>query len=340
MLKLLVRLRVSLLAIMLGVAGTPPSGPVYAQLVLASCASDNEVTVEKRAAIEATALNFVRNMVGSNAPAAYEVLTAGAKQAIPFDQFAGLVRQVIGPMSPFTNVNVSHTYVVKAASGGANTRILCGNLGRPEDWVAVSAKPGTEQAHAVVDAQTRNNGFTVTLWLVVNDQNWRGEFFNMNASSMVGKTAQDIWQLARAEQNSKHLFNAAVLYATANQLASRGQNFQLGIDPEIKKEMSRLQVPRELQGNPPFAWKLGNDSFKIVNVGPIGVGGKIYLTITQEIAPWGADQDADQQNRVLIMEFIRSVPEYSNVFEGLVVGASEAGGHRVYRTVYENKAPH
>ena len=335
--KLLVRLRVPLLAVVLGVAGAAPNGSVYAQVVLASCATDNEITADKRAAIETTALGFVNNMVGSKATAAYEALTADAKQAVPFDQFAGFVRQAIAPMSPFTDVHVSHTYVIKAASGGANTRIICGNLGRPEDWVAVSAKPGAETAYAVVDAQTKNNGFTFTLWLVA-DQNWRVEYFNMTVSSIAGKTAQDIWQLARAEQNSRHLFNAAALYATANRLASRGPNFQLGIDPEIKKEMARLQVPRELQGNPPVAWKLGDDSFKILYVGPIGVGGKIYLSITQEIAPWSADQDADQQNSVLITEFIRSFPEYSNVFAGLVVGASEAGGHRLFTTVYESKS--
>jgi hypothetical protein len=185
-------------------------------------------------------------------------------------------------------------------------------------------------------SRIKNNGIAFTLWLIA-EQEWRVEYFQITPSSMVGKTASDMWALARKEQNSKHMFNAAVLYATANQLAYRGPNYQLGIDPEIKKEMSKLQVPRELQGNPPFAWKFGDDSFKIVNVSPIGVGGKIYLTITQEIAPWGAEQDADQRNRVLILDFIRAVPEYVSVFAGLVVGASEAGGHRLFRTVYENE---
>lgn len=124
----------------------------------------------------------------------------------------------------------------------------------------------------------------------------------------------------------------------ANQLAFRGPDFQLGIEPEIKKEMSSLQVPSELQGNPPFAWKFADDNFKILTVGPIGVGGKIYLTINQEVAPWAADQEADKRNRALISDFISTVPEYTNAFAGLVVGAIEAGGHRGFRTVYENPA--
>ena len=142
-----------------------------------------------------------------------------------------------------------------------------------------------------------------------------------------------MWDLARSEQQTKHDFNAAVLYQTASQLAYRGPNFQLGIYSEIQKEILKLQLPPELQGQPPFVWKFGGDEYKVLNVGPIGVGGKIYLMVTQEIAPWGADQEADQRNRALIADFERAVPEYSSAFAGLVVGAKESGGNRIFRTV-------
>jgi len=50
----------------------------------------------------------------------------------------------------------------------------------------------------------------------------------------------------------KHSFNAALLYAAAAQTANRGPSFQLGIAQSISDEMSRLTVPDEIKGQPPF----------------------------------------------------------------------------------------
>jgi hypothetical protein len=333
--ELLARLKLPIWAAALAIAGSASSGPVHAAFVVASCSTDNEIAAEQRAEIEAVALGFVRNMVGTAPLAAYLSFTAAAKQATASDKFVALVKQAVQPLGPFSNLRIAQTHLLKSLGAGDGARMLCGISLRPEDRVTVTVKPAAEQAHVLVEAQTRNNGFTFALWLIA-DLGWNVESFHIQMSSMVGKTAQDILALARTERQDKHGFNATILYATANQMAYRGPNLQLSIDSEIKKEISTLQVPPELQGNPPFAWKLGDDSFKVLNVGLIGVGGKIYLAITQEVAPWAADQDADQRNRALISDFIRAIPEYAKVFAGLVVGASESGGHRLFRTVHEN----
>jgi hypothetical protein len=327
--------KILMVAVLVGTAWIASDGFARAQFFAATCAADDEIAAEQRTAIEIGALGFVRNFVNSNTSEAYELLTPAARETISLDQFTDLAQRVVAPMGPFNDLRVAHAYLVKAVGGSAGTRMICGSLGRAEDWSAVATKPMSAQAHVLVEAQTRNNGFTFALWLVP-EREWKIQYFHMTASSMVGKTAQDILLLARREREVKHLFNATVLYASANQLAFRGPNFQLGIDPEIKKEMSALQVPRELQGNPPFAWKLADHDFKILNVGPIGVGQKLYLMITQETAQLGPDQEAEQKNQVLISDFIRAVPEYANVFAGLVIAATEAGGHRGFRTVYEN----
>jgi len=324
--------------VIVALGGAIVDRPAIAQPILATCATGKEIPAGERAAIEQAGLRFVQALVSFNTEAAYTELSSGAKQAAPQDKVAALIAQVIQPMAPFSAVRVAQIHLVKVVTSAPTARILCGSLARPEDWVSVAVKPIAEQAHVLVDVQTRNNGWTFALWLAP-EQDWRVEYFTVVPSSMVGKTAHDLWDLARSEQQSKHNFNAAILYITASQLASRGPNFQLGITSEIQKDMQKLQLPTQLQGQAPFIWKFGDHEYKILNVAPIGVGGKIYLTLTQETAPWGADQEADQHNRALISDFARAVPEYTNVFAGLVVGAKERGGNRLFNTVDETTAP-
>jgi hypothetical protein len=324
--------------IMLVLSGGIVDLPAVAQPTMATCATGDEIPADKRATIEQTSLRFVQALVSFNAEAAYTELSSGAKQAVSRDKVAALIAQIIQPIAPFSAVRVAQIHLVKVVASAPTARVVCGSSARPEDWVSVAAKPVAEQAHVLVEAQTRNNGWTFALWLTP-EQDWRVDSFTVVPSSMVGKTAHDLWDLARSEQQSKRSFNAAILYTTASQLASRGPNFQLGITSEIQKDMQKLQSPSKLQGQAPFTWKFGDHEYNILNVGPIGVGGKIYLALTQEAAPWGADQEADQHNRALIADFARAVPEYTNVFAGLVVGAKERGGNRLFRTVDETAAP-
>ena len=139
--------------------------------------------------------------------------------------------------------------------------------------------------------------------------------------------------LGARRARSRPQVQSAILYATANQLAYRGPNFSLGISQEIRRESEDLDLPTEIQGPAPFTWQFGNGTYKVLNISPIGVGGKIYLTITQETEPWPDDQAPERHNQALIAEFRQAFPEYAAVFAGLVVGAREPGGNRIYRTV-------
>jgi hypothetical protein len=120
------------------------------------------------------------------------------------------------------------------------------------------------------------------------------------------------------------------------QLANRGPFLQLGILPDIMQAIAGLQRPKEMDGMLPFTWQFGESSFKVLNVGPIGVAKKVYREIDHEIAPWAADADADKKNHELISAFAGAHPEYKDVFSGLVVRAHERGGPRGFGTVVEN----
>jgi hypothetical protein len=107
---------------------------------------------------------------------------------------------------------------------------------------------------------------------------------------------------------------------------------QLGFLPEIRGEMASLPVPKLLRGQPPFSWRFGESSFEVSNVGPVGIGGKVYLIITHLLGQWQDDKTVDQKNRELMAGFKQAFPEYADAFAGLIVEAREKAGVRGYRT--------
>jgi hypothetical protein len=288
--------------------------------------------------VDKAAIDFVQNALGANPEAAYSNFTAEAKKSVNSEKFVSVFKQGIQPMGPFKDLRVAHTYLAQVTGSTQEQRVVCGNLSSPETWVAVNAKPGPAQAHVIVEAQTLNNTWAFVLWLLPEEGTWRVQYSQAMATAMVGKTAEDLQRMAESEMHESHNFDAYILYTTALQLAARGPFLQLGIQPEIQKGLENLKPPLILQGRPPFNWQFGQASFRVLNVGPIGVGQKIYLQIDQEIEPWADDKDADNKNHELISAFSNSYSEYKHAFAGLVVRAHERGGNRGFGTVSETDA--
>ncbi len=309
----------------------------FIQPFTTSCGTDNEIPAKDRSAADQAAMEFVQNALGPNPETAYAVFTAEAKTNVSSEQFATLFKQAIQSMVSFKDLHVAHTYLAKVTGGTEPRQVVCGNLAGPERWVAVTTKPGPAQAHVILEAQTFNNTWAFIIWLLPEQGSWHVQYFQATITAMVGKTAEDLQHMAETERQISHNFNAYILYATAMQLSGRGPYLQLGIQPEIEKGFKDLQPPRDLQGHPPFIWQFGQSSFKVLNVGPIGVGGEIYLQIDHELEPWGSDKEADKRNHELISAFAGAHPEYKDVFSGLVVRAHERGGTRVFGTVSEKK---
>jgi hypothetical protein len=144
-----------------------------------------------------------------------------------------------------------------------------------------------------------------------------------------------LWEAARRQNQRGHKLNAALLYAAAGQTADRGPNFQMGITKSIAEDMSRLDGPTEVQGQPPFLWKVGTRTWRVLNVSSIAVGGKIYVVISHEVASWQAESQVDGRNRELLAYFKSRFPECPEAFAGLVARATEQGGNRGYGTVHK-----
>ena len=268
---------------------------------------------------------------------AYSVFTADAKTTLTSERFVTMFKQGVQPMAPFKDLHVAHTYFAKLSGGSQPQQVICGTISSPKTWVAVTAKPGPSQAHVILEGETLNNTWTFVLWLIPDGGIWRVQYVQALPTAIVGKTSEDLQDMAGIEKQKKHIFNAYILYASAMQLTGRGPFFQLGIQPEIQKSLSTLQVPSELRGPAPFTWQFGQASFKVLNVGALGINKKIYLKIDQELESWTADKDADAKNHELISAFAKSYPEYTDAFSGLVVRAHERGGIRGFGTVVENE---
>lgn len=302
-----------------------------------TCKADDEVSASDREAVGHLALNFVQDAVGPNLSSAYPTFTADAKGTVPLEQFASAFQNRIKPMGPFKDLRVAHTYIARVTGGSQEQRVVCGKLSNPGTWVAVNAKPGPGEAHVIVEGQTINNTIVFVVWLIPEQGQWHVQYTHYATAGMVGKSADDLQKMAATENQKGHSFNAFILYAAALQLADRGPFFQLGIRPEIEKGMGGVQRPHILQGQAPFTFNFDKSTFKALDVGPIGVSGKVYLLVDHEIEPWAEDKEADRTNRDLMTAFANAYPEYKDAFAGLVVRAHERGGHRGYGTVEENQ---
>jgi len=316
--------------------GIPLPFGLLIQPAATSCKHNDEIVGGERAAVDDAALRFVKALTSADPAAAWPTMSAEAQRTVSAEQLTTFSQQITQSTGSLNDLRVVDTYLVSVL--GPATQVICGDLSRPEERVIVASAAVPKQGHVIIRAAGRNNDWVFVIWLT-SDGDWRVHYFHFTAMSIVGKSAQDFRALARAEQDVGHRFNATLLYMTAAQLAYRGPNLQWGILPEIQKEMAALDRPQLLQGQVPFTWKLGSESFRILRLGPIGVGGKIYLIITQELSPWPQDSGADLKNRQLISEIKHAIPEYAAVFAGLVIAAQEKDGNHGFRTVDDAPLP-
>jgi len=310
------------------------SGPTRAQF-MSSCAQNDKIEPVKRQAIQATAFDFSSSVVAQRADSAYDMLTAEAKRDTSHQEFQAVVQQIAKLFGKLTEVSVRDVYLSKVV-GIVPLQVVCGDdLSRPQGWVAVSVKDVSEQAHVIVETRAVNNTLVLTLWLIPEKSVWRVHHFHANVSTLADKSVEDIWLLARRENAKGHAFNSWVLLAAAAQIGFRGPHFQLGLQQAIQEDLRQFTPPAEIQGQAPYQWKTKNRVFRILQVGPIAIGGKVYLSIAHETEPWSKDEQAEQWNQELIRFFSGRFPEYSEVFAGLVVRAHERGGTRGFGTVRE-----
>lgn len=303
-------------------------------LFVSSCQEDSGIQQAKRTILESFAMDFVHKLLGANPETAFEMMSEDAKKSGTREQFKTMAIGMFQKMQ-LRNISPLHTYSIEL-KGQSPGRVLCGTaLSKPDGWESLEAANVPEQAHVLISANTVNNLMVVSVWLVSEQGAWKVNSFWLNAASMADLDSMKLRQLGQAQQAKGHNFNAAIYYSAAAQLANRGPSFQLGIAQAIADDLTKLPVPSEIQGPAPFSWKDGEKTYKVLNVGPIAVGGKIYIMIVQEVAPWQSNAQVEGWNRELLIYFKKRFPEYSDSFAGLVARAHERGSNRGFGTVEE-----
>jgi hypothetical protein len=299
------------------------------------CEMDKEIPTADRDAIERAALEFMNDVLGSHPDAAYGLMTKEGQTKITLTQFTAAVQAHVLSMAPFDNVHVTNAYLVNVLDGTQIQAVICGEVVSNKTWVAVAAKAVPKQAHVVLAAHTRNYDWAFVLWLIPEQNAWRVENFYAGFTTTAGRTADQLWTMAREQNKKGHLFNANLLYTAAHALAARGPSFQLGISPDLEQDISKFVAPPELQGPPPHTWHVEGATYSITHVSIIGIGGQLNVIIDQQLSAWGGNEDADRRNRKLAEALAKMHPEYTEVFSGIVVRALKPDGSGGASTVYE-----
>lgn len=175
-----------------GAGGSGARAQIKLEFIEARCLSGDDIAIDTRRLLEDTALRFVQTMLGEDPRAAHAAFTA--EFALSADQFAKMVQQNIQPRGPFRNVRVTHTHLVEITAGGYDSHGVCGSVSPPEERFTVAIKPVPQQAHVIVEADNINNGWAFVLWLIP-EPIWRVYYLQFAMAEMVGKSAQDIWDL-------------------------------------------------------------------------------------------------------------------------------------------------
>lgn len=300
------------------------------------CKIDHEIASAQHDALSDRALAFVRAALGANPQAAYAMMAPEAQSRTSAQGFAEQLRALNSSSGPFENLRVAHTYLITGvAEDVAQPRALCGTMASG-DWVSVAIQPGQEQAYVVVGAQTRNNGWAFTLWLARDGREWRVLNFHIGIAAIAGRTPEDLLDLIRVEREAGRAFNAAILLAAARDVTNRGPTFQLGISQALQAEADKLRVPAELQGTPPFTWKMKGKSWTVAGAGMIGVGKDVGILFVLPHKAWSNDQDAAAANRAFIEAFIATHKDYARAFDFLVARAMKPDDSPGPTTRYDN----
>jgi hypothetical protein len=303
-----------------------------AQLTFDSCKVDSEVAADQRSPYQQAALDFTEALLKQDAAQIHLRFTADLRRAITLDQVSsGLLRQIAPMVQGVGAPHVSHSYLVTSYGVGANHTTMCGPI--TGDNVFLATKSGAKQAHVIVEAESSVHTATFVLWLLADDSKWLVQGFHAQVTTMLGKTADDYRAMARAEHQRGHLFNAAVLLVGAGNLAYRGKDLRLSLWQDIQKEMKAQELPPELKGDPPFTWRFDRDSFRILFLSIWVIEGKLGLLIRREVPSLPDTAAVDDEDRRLIVGFLKQQPEVREVFEFLYVQTMEARSDKVHNAV-------
>jgi hypothetical protein len=312
-------MRLSILAGAL-VAGLAAAGGASAQVRPAvACHADKDIRAADRAAPEKVALGLVNALLTGDEPSVDAVLTQEARDALGPDGLDRMV-QSIGGEAPYSDIRVAHSYLLEVSSGdGPLPPSICGKSPTDPDAVLLATRALPRQAHIEVTAKSRNNEWSVFVFLAPSPTEWRVLGFEMHLAGISGRSSTELQRLALEQKARGHGLNATLLMKAAASAADRGANakpvWKLSLDAALKG----LETPPEMSGEAPYLWSLDDRSYSIASLGVVGVGGNLVLMVYRLTDAWPGVAAVDADSRALIGSLTKAHPELKESFPAIIV---------------------
>jgi len=302
------------------------------------CKTGDEVASDQREPYQQAALRFARLAVKQDAAEIHRQLAPDIQRTLTAEQIS---TTFLLPLAKLTRdlgePHVAQSFLVASRGSVADRFVMCGVRGASAtlgDKVFVAATSVAKQAHVIIEADGANYVMTFVVWLVPgNSDDWRLKGFHAVTTTALGKSAADFQAMARQQRDNGHAFNAAMLFAEAATLGNYGKSFQTGLWRDFEKEWKAFELPAELKGTAPFIWQFDGETFRILNVRPLAFSSRQLAVIIQSETPSLADTAMVRaESQRLIAGFLKKYPEIRDVFDGVVIQASEPGSNKLFGT--------
>lgn len=313
--------------------GTLSAG-VSADPAVGYCQANEEILPRERRAIEAAALNYMD--VFERLPVEARALMSRAGRNATRD------RQ--GLEAAATEYNGVETSTARAMTGAYLLRFTGGSrtgaavpCGLEGGRAAFASRGATWKTAIVMLTEGLPGGSerTITLWMEHERGAWAVRAFHFVPSQIAGKDAEQLWAAAREQRSARHAFNANMLYAAARTTMTRGSFLQLPIAQDFQADIRTFRAPPELQGEAPYAWRLGGKTFNVTHFQYSGLGdGTVALIVDHASGPWETSADAEVLNHALIDSFDAAYPEWRDIFDAVVARAAKPNTNETWGTVY------
>jgi hypothetical protein len=301
------------------------------------CQTDDEVASDQREPYQQAALRFARLVVKQDAAEIHSQLSPDAQRTVTVQQISTALLQPLAQLTQgLGEPRVARSFLVTSRGSARDHAVICTTGGAAAglgDKVLVMVKSVPKQAHVIAEADGGFYTMTFVVWLVPGDSgDWLVQGFHALPTTAQGKTAADFLAMARQQRDRGHLFNAAMLFSETANLGYRGKYFQLGFWNDFEKEWKALELPAEMKGNPPFVWQFDADTFRVLNVSPLALEKQLAVIIRLETRSLADSVAVRAESQRLIAGFVKKRPEVREVFDGVVVQASEPGGNQLFGT--------
>jgi hypothetical protein len=310
------------------------AGSTSAQPAAMSCSVDKEVRASARAAPEKVALGLVTALLTGDAPTVFSLLAPEAQASMEADLDRRV--QAVGAEAPYSDIRVAHTYLIEVKSGADPLPpMICGKSLTDPDAVMLAMRALPQQFHVEVTARSRNNLWSVFVFLAPQPAGWRVLSFEMHVAGISGRSSQDLRKLALEQTSRGHALNATLLMKAAISSADRGPNVKSIWKQDLESALKKLETPPELSGEPPYPWTFDGRTYLVGSLGVVGIGGNLDLMIYRFTEVWPGAAAVDAESRGMIEALIKAHPELKETFPAIVVRALKPDQTGGWATAYE-----